>query len=60
MDNQVARALESMERNMAMLEPSLKDLLELKGRMLAQTLEMEEHKQTLLQLTEERNRGDVD
>eukprot|EP00975_Prorocentrum_lima_P060927 12777847-Prorocentrum_lima.AAC.1 len=34
-DGQVARALESMERKMAILEPSLKYLSELKGRMLA-------------------------
>eukprot|EP00975_Prorocentrum_lima_P017694 3733680-Prorocentrum_lima.AAC.1 len=43
-----------------MLEPSLKDLSELKGRMLAQTLELEEHKQTLFQLIEERRTCDVE
>eukprot|EP00975_Prorocentrum_lima_P001201 257400-Prorocentrum_lima.AAC.1 len=45
---------------MAMLEPSLKDLSELKGRVIAQALELEEHKQTLFQLIEDRRKGDVD
>eukprot|EP00975_Prorocentrum_lima_P071403 12937434-Prorocentrum_lima.AAC.1 len=56
LDASVARALESMERKMATLEPALKDLSELKGRMLSMALEMEEHKKSLQFLIEERKK----
>eukprot|EP00975_Prorocentrum_lima_P027142 5705202-Prorocentrum_lima.AAC.1 len=59
-DGQIARALENMERKMAMLEPSLQGLSELKGRMLAIALEMEELKRNLLLLMEGRRKGDID
>eukprot|EP00975_Prorocentrum_lima_P000698 139062-Prorocentrum_lima.AAC.1 len=52
----VARAFESMERQMAMLEPSSNDLSELKGRVLSLALEMEE----LQLLIEERKQGGYD
>eukprot|EP00975_Prorocentrum_lima_P047359 9901903-Prorocentrum_lima.AAC.1 len=59
-DSQVASAMEKMERRMAMVELSLKDLSEVKGRIMAQAVELDEQKHALYQLIEQRKKGDVD
>eukprot|EP00975_Prorocentrum_lima_P027310 5740470-Prorocentrum_lima.AAC.1 len=45
---------------MAMLEPSLKDLSDMKGRVLSMALDMEEHKNHIMFLIEERKHGGYD